>query len=129
MTAPVRARRRPLLPSLVFGVALVAAVAVAGWMLLLFVKGTVVLISYAVGIALIVLPLLLARRVVAGHVGAQRRRRVATIAQVVAVGAALCVVAHLVGQHGWLLVVVPAAVVAVMRATRAVGARRRAVAR
>src|SRR3954465_15723848 len=72
MTTPVRARRSALLPSLVLAAALAAAVAIAGWLLLLFVKGTVVLISYALGIALVVVPLLLAHRIVAGHTGSER---------------------------------------------------------
>jgi phosphatidylserine synthase len=126
MTVP--APRRPLLPSLLLGAGVVAAVAIVGWLLLLFVKGTVVLVSYVLGIALIVLPLLLARRIVAGSIGSERRRRVGTIGQVVALGVALCVLAHLVGQHGWLLIVVPAAVVAVLRVVHGVGARRRAAA-
>ena len=104
---------------------LTAAVAIAGWLLLLFVKGTVVLISYALGIALVVVPLLLAHRIVAGHTGSERWRRIGTVAQVVALGAALCVIAHLVGDHGWLLIAVPAAVVAVTRGIQAVGTRRR----
>jgi phosphatidylserine synthase len=123
MTVPAR---RPLLPSLLLGAGIVAAVAIVGWLLLLFVKGTVVLVSYVLGIALIVLPLLLARRIVAGSTGSERRHRVGTIGQVVALGVALCVIAHLVGQHGWLLIVVPAAVVAVLRVVHGVGARRRA---
>jgi hypothetical protein len=126
MTTPVRAHRRPLLASLVLGAALVAAVALAGWLMLLFVKGTVVVISYALGAALVVVPLLLAHRLIAGQTGQERRRRMGTIAQVVALGAVLCVIAYFVGQHGWLLVAIPAAVVAVLRLVRAVGARRRA---
>jgi hypothetical protein len=129
MTTAVRARRGPLLTSLLLGAALVAAVALAGWLLLLFVKGTVVLISYAIGIALVVLPLLLARRVLAGHSGAERRQRLGTIAQAVALGIALCVIAYFVGAHGWLLIAVPAAVVAGSRVLRAVTARRRPVRR
>jgi hypothetical protein len=124
MTTPVRARHRALLPSLFLGAALVAAVAIAGWLMLLFVKGTVVLICYALGSALVVVPLLLAHRIVAGHTGSERWRRIGTVAQVVALGAALCVIAHLVGAHGWLLIAVPAAVVASMRLIRAVGTRR-----
>src|SRR4051812_15076195 len=101
MTAPARAGRRPLLPALILGAAVVAAVALAGWLLLLFVKGTVVLVSYAIGLALIVVPLLLAHRLVAGHTGAQRRQRIATIGQAVAIGVVLCVIAYFVGRHGW----------------------------
>jgi ABC-type iron transport system FetAB permease component len=129
MTTPVRARRSTVMPSLVLGAALVAAVAIVGWLLLLLVKGTVVLISYALGIALVVLPLLLAHRIVAGHTGSERWRRIGTIAQVVCIGAVLCVVAHLVGDHGWLLVAAPAAVVAVMCLARAVRTRRRVAVR
>jgi hypothetical protein len=129
MSTPVRARRRPLLPSLLAGAGLVAVVAVIGWMLLLFVKGTVVLVSYALGIALVVVPLLLAHRLVAGHTGSERWQRIGTIGQAVAIGVALCVIAHLVGQHGWLLIAVPAAVVAVTRLVHAVSARRHLAAR
>jgi phosphatidylserine synthase len=125
MTTPVRDRHRALLPSLVLAAALAAAVAIAGWLLLLFVKGTVVLITYALGIALVLVPLLLAHRIVAGHTGSERWRRIGTVAQVVALGAALCLIAHLVGGHGWLLIAVPAAVVAVTRGIQAVGTHRR----
>jgi hypothetical protein len=111
MSTPVRVRRGALLPSLVVGAALAAAVAIVGWMLLLFVKGAVVVVGYALGGALVVLPLLLARRILAGHRGRERWQRVGTIAQVVVVGAVLCAVAHLLGRHGWLLIALPAAVV------------------
>src|SRR4051794_24896942 len=123
MSTPVRASR-PLLASLVLGAAIVAAVALVGWMLLLFVKGAVVLISYALGIALVVVPLLLAHRLLTGTTGAERRQRIGTIAQVVGAGVALCVVAYFVGEHGWLLTAAPAAVVAALRLGRAVAARR-----
>jgi hypothetical protein len=125
MTAPVRAGHRSVLPALLLGGLLVAAVGLAGWLLLLFVKGTVVLVSYALGIALVALPLLLTPRLVRGSTGAERRQRVATIAQVVAVGAVLCVLAYFVGRHGWLLIAVPAAGVALLRLAAAVRARRR----
>lgn len=128
MTRPVHARR-PLLPSLILGAVLVGAVALVGWVLLLFVKGTVVLVSYAIGIALVVVPLLLAHRLVAGHTGSERRQRILTIGQVVALGVALCVIARLVGQHGWLLVAVPAAVVVGTRLVHAVSARRQSAVR
>lgn len=118
-------RSRALLPSLVVGAAIVGIVALAGWLLLLFVKGTVVLVSYGIGIALVVLPLLLAHRLVAGHTGTERRQRIGAIAQAVGLGVALCVIAYFVGRHGWLLIAVPAAVVAVLRVVHAVGARRR----
>jgi hypothetical protein len=126
MTDVVPARSRALLPSLVVGAAIVGIVALAGWLLLLFVKGTVVMVSYGVGIALIVLPLLLARRLVAGHTGADRRHRMWAIAEAVGLGVALCVIAYFVGAHGWLLIAIPAAVVAVLRVIHGLTARRRA---
>jgi hypothetical protein len=46
-----------------------------------------------------------------GQPGAERRRRAATVATVVGLGAVLCVAAHLVDEHGWLLVVIPVAAV------------------
>jgi hypothetical protein len=124
MTRPVRAHHRSLLASLILGAAVVGAVALAGWLLLLFVKGTVVLVSYALGAALVAVPLLLAHRLVAGHTGPERRQRIGTIAQAVGLGAALIVIAYFVGQHGWLLIAIPAAVVAVLRVVHAIGARR-----
>lgn len=126
MATPVPARSRALLPSLVVGAVIVGIVALAGWLLLLFVKGVVVLVSYGVGIALIVLPLLLAHRLLAGHRGAERRQRIGAIAQAVGLGVALCVVAYFVGRHGWLLVAIPAAVVAVLRLTHEATTRWRA---
>jgi len=125
MATPAPARSRALLPSLVVGAAIVGVVALAGWLLLLFVKGTVVLVSYGVGIALIVLPLLLAHRLVAGHTGTERRHRIGAIAEAVGLGVALCVIAFFVGRHGWLLIAVPAAVVAVLRVTHEATTRRR----
>jgi phosphatidylglycerophosphate synthase len=124
MTASTPRASRSLLASLVLGAALVAAVGVAGWLLLLLVKGTVVVVGWALGLALVAVPLLLARRIVRGHTGAERRQRLWTIAQAVAIGVALCAIAYFVDDHGWLLVVVPAAVVAALRGARAVQARR-----
>lgn len=124
MSASPPRTSRPLLTSLLLGAALVAAVGVIGWLLLLFVKGTVVVVGWALGLALIAVPLLLARRIVGGHTGVERRQRLWTIAQAVAIGVALCAVAYFVGDHGWLLIVVPAAVVAVLRGARAVQAYR-----
>lgn len=125
MSTPVRRRRGALLPSLVTAAVLAAALAVVGWLLLLFVKGAVVVVGYALGAALVVVPLLAARRVLAGTRGRERWRRTLTIAQVVALGAVLCVVAHLLGRHGWLLVALPAAAVLLARLPRARAARAR----
>jgi phosphatidylglycerophosphate synthase len=124
MTPSTPRASRPLLASLVLGAAIVAAVGVVGWLLLLLVKGTVVVVGWALGLALIAVPLLLARRLVGGQTGVERRQRLWTIAQAVAIGVALCAIAYFVDDHGWLLVVVPAAVVAVLRGARAVQASR-----
>jgi hypothetical protein len=127
MRTPAVARgRRSLLPSLLATCLLGAGVAVVCWLLLLLVKGTVVLIAYALGIAMIAVPLLLTRRLLTGQPGAERRRRAATVATVVALGAVLCVAAHLVDEHGWLLVVIPVAAVLLSRLAQAgaVGLRR-----
>jgi len=123
-------RRRALAPSLL-GTCLVAAgVAVVGWLLLLLLKGTVVLLAYAVGIAMIAVPLLLSRRLLRGRSGPDRRERLATILTVVAVGAVLCVTASLVDDHGWLLIVLPVAAILLSRVARAgASAVRRARAR
>lgn len=125
MSTPIRVRRGALLPSLVLGAALAAAVAIVGWMLLLFVKGAVVVVAYALGGALIVVPLLLGRRILAGHSGREKWQRIGTIAQVVTLGAVLCAVAHLLGRHGWLLIALPVAVVLGGRLLRGSRLRRR----
>jgi amino acid transporter len=124
--ADTRPRRRGVLPALLLTCLAGAAVALVGWLLLLFVKGAVVVIAYALGIAMIVLPLLLARRLLRGQPRPEKRERLVTIATVVLLGAVLCVAAHLVGEHGWLLVVIPVVAVAVLRAGSALGARRSA---
>ena len=119
------AGRRTLLASLLATCVLVAAVAAAGWLLLLLLKGTVVLVAYVIGISMIAVPLLLARRLLTGHPARERRERAVTIGTVVAIGAVLCVVAHLVDGHGWLLIVIPAAAVVLVRLGHAGGALRR----
>jgi phosphatidylserine synthase len=124
-----RSGRRSVVPSLLATCLLGAAVAVVGWLLLLLVKGTVVLIAYALGIAMIVLPLLLARRMLAGQPGDERRRRAVPIATVVVLGAVLCFAAHLVDDHGWLLVVIPVAAVLLGRLAQTGGAALRRVRR
>src|SRR4051794_36431750 len=112
-------RRRALAPSLLATCLAAAGVAVVGWLLLLLLKGTVVLLAYALGIAMIVVPLLLARRLLTGRPRDEKRERVATLGTVVAVGAVLCVTAHLVDDHGWLLIVLPVAAILLSRVVRA----------
>jgi len=55
-----------------------AGVAVVGWLLLLMLKGTVVLVAYALGIAMIAVPLLLARRLLTRQPSNERRERAVT---------------------------------------------------
>ena len=100
-----------------FAVAVVLAIVVAlvGWLALLFVKGVVVLVAYALGALLIVVPLLTARRLIGDRVGKARRERIVAIGTAVLLGIALCVVARLVSRHGWLLIAVPAAGVLLSR--------------
>jgi len=112
-------RRRALAPSLLATCVVAAGVAVVGWLLLLLLKGTVVLVAYALGIAMIVVPLLLARRLLSGQPRDEKRERVATLGTVVAIGAVLCVTAHLVAGHGWLLIVLPVAAILLGRVARA----------
>lgn len=100
-----------------FVVAVVLAVVIAliGWLALLFVKGVVVLVAYALGVLLIAVPLLTARRLVGDRTGKARRERIVAIGSAVLLGVGLCVVARLVSRHGWLLIAVPAAVVLLSR--------------
>jgi hypothetical protein len=107
------------MPALLATCLLAAGVAVVAWLLLLLVKGTVVLLAYALGIAMIVVPLLLARRLLTGRPGPDRRERLVTLGTVVGVGAVLCVCAHLVGDHGWLLIVLPVAAILLSRVASA----------
>jgi hypothetical protein len=118
-TPAVQPRRRRALASLLATCLVAAGVAVVGWLLLLLLKGTVVLLAYAVGIALIAVPLLLSRRLLRGRSGPDRRERLVTIATVVVVGAVLCLTANLVADHGWLLIVLPVAAILLSRVARA----------
>ena len=117
--------RSGIVPSLLVTAGVVAVAAVVGWLLLLLLKGIVVLGTYALGIALIVVPLLLARRIVGQSRGRERRRRILGIASAVALGALLCAVANLVDDHGWLLIAIPAGLVLVERVLDRFEARRR----
>jgi hypothetical protein len=114
-------RDRSVAASIALPVVLVAVAALVGWLLLLLVKGIVVILCYAVGAALVVVPLLMARRLLAGHTGRDRWHRVGELLTAVAIGVALIAVGYFVGRHGWLLVVVPAGVIAVSRVADRIG--------
>jgi peptidoglycan/LPS O-acetylase OafA/YrhL len=108
---------RPLLIS----VLLIGLAALVGWILLITVTFALVLACYAAGAALIVLPLLVAGRVVGGQRSSRERwGRIGVIAALVCGGIALIVVAHLIQQHKWLLIVLPAAAVALAVASNRV---------
>lgn len=109
---------RPRLPGLVVTVGLVAAVIFACWLVLLLVQGIVVIACYSLGMALLVVPLLLMRPVAGGRAGLSRWARITALVAASVLGAVLCLTAHLVSEHGWLLVVVPAAFVAGLRIRR-----------
>jgi hypothetical protein len=115
---------RSVATSIAVPVVLVAVAALVGWLLLLLVKGIVVILCYAVGAALIVVPLLMARRLLAGHTGRDRWRRVGDLLTAVVIGAALIVTGYFVTRHGWLLVAVPAGLIAVSRIGDRFGALR-----
>jgi len=102
-----------------------AGVAVVGWLLLELLKGTVVVVAFALGISMIAVPLLFSPRIVRGHRGSELRERWGTIGTVVAIGVLLCAVAQQVDDHGWLLIVLPAAAVVLARLVRAGGDLRR----
>lgn len=103
---------RSLLGSLVVPVLLVAVAILVGWGLLTFAKAVVVTITYAIGVAIVVVTLLLSRRLVGERTGRARWRRIGALALTVLLGVALLAVAHLVARHGWLLIAIPAVVVA-----------------
>lgn len=99
--------------SLFVPVVLVAIVALVGWALFAFAKGIVVAIAYAVGVALVVVTALLTPRLLRGRTGRARWRRIGSLVAAVALGALLIVAAHEISRRGWLLVAIPAAVVAI----------------
>jgi phosphatidylserine synthase len=101
-----------------------AVVAAIGWLLLELLKGLVVVITYCLGAALIVVPLMLASRVLSGAAGRERFRRIGALAAAVLIGVVLCVIAHAVHRHGWLLIVIPAVLVGISRLADRIGERR-----
>jgi hypothetical protein len=105
-------------------VILAALIAGVGWLLLELLEGLVVVVTYSLGIALVIVPLLLTRRVLSGSRGRERFRRIGALLVAVLLGVLLCVIAHAVHRHGWLLIVLPAALVGFSRLVDRVGERR-----
>jgi uncharacterized membrane protein len=106
-------RERGVLARLLISVVIVAVVALIGFILLETVKFAIVITAYAVGAALIAVPLVLARGLVRrGHDRRDRWGRIGIVTALVCGGIALILVAHFVAGHGWLLIVLPAAATA-----------------
>jgi len=101
--------------SLLGPVLFVAIAGILGWILLVTIKWLVVVLLIAIGIALIVVPIAAGRRIVGPTVGEIRRHRIGQLATAVLLGFALIVLAIVVAHHGWLLIVVPVAVVLIGR--------------
>jgi hypothetical protein len=123
LVEPEGSRQRSVASVIAVPVVVVAAVALVGWLLLLLVKGIVVVLCFAVGAALVVVPLVMARRLLTGQAGGRRWRRVLDLVTAMLLGAALIVVGYFVARHGWLLVAVPVGVVLLSRVVRGLGRR------
>ncbi|MHB8452759.1 MAG: hypothetical protein ACYDAQ_20235 [Mycobacteriales bacterium] len=113
--APRSERPGSLWTELVVPIVLVAVAALVGWLLLELVKGVIVTVGYAVGAALIVVPLLVGRRALARVQRPERWHRLGVLVSVAAVGVGLVVAAHLLSRDGWLLIAIPAGLVALSR--------------
>jgi hypothetical protein len=108
---PGRDSRQSVFSSLLVPVVAVAILALMGWLLLITVKWLVVALLIALGIALIIVPFFVGRRIIGGSVGGERAQRVGQLATAVVLGVALIAVAVVVSHHGWLIVAVPVVVV------------------
>jgi hypothetical protein len=107
--------QRSVFSSLLAPVVFVAVAGIIGWLLLITVKWMVVTVMVALGIALILVPFLAGRKIVGPATGSNRTHRFVQLGTAVLLGIALIVLAVVVSRHGWLLIVVPAAVVLVGR--------------
>jgi len=112
--------------SLLVPVTLVALAGVVGWILLVTVKWLIVTLLFAIGIALVIVPIAAGSRIVGPAVGEIRRRRIGQLVTAVLLGVAFIVLGVVVSHHGWLLIVVPAAVVLIARGVGKVSERRAA---
>jgi hypothetical protein len=118
-----RNAQQSVFSSLLGPVVLVALAGIVGWLLLITVKWLIVTILIALGVALVVVPFFAGRRILGGSVGADRRHRSVQLATAVLLGVALVVLGFVVAHHGWLLIVVPAAVILVGRLVGRLSAR------
>ncbi len=101
--------------SLLAPVLIVAVAGVIGWLLLVTVKWLVVTLLVAIGVALVVVPFVFGRRIAGSIPGEVRRQRIVQLATAVLLGLALIVLGIVVSHHGWLLIVVPVAIVLIGR--------------
>ncbi|HEX4019323.1 MAG TPA: hypothetical protein VHX15_21500 [Frankiaceae bacterium] len=109
--------------SLLGPVVLVAAAGLVGWLLLETVKWLIVTLLIAVGVALVVVPFFAGRRILGPAVGPDRRHRLGQLATAVLLGVTLIVLGFVVSHHGWLLIVVPAAILLTARLFGRIGSR------
>ena len=120
----LRDPQRSVFASLLAPVVIVAVAGLIGWILLVTVKWLVVTLLFALGVALIVVPFAAGSRILGSSVGPDRRHRMVQLATAVLLGVALIVLAVVVSHHGWLLIVVPAAIVLIGCITSRFSARR-----
>jgi hypothetical protein len=98
-------------------VVFVAIAGIVGWLLLITIKWLIVTLLVAFGIALIVVPIAMWGRIVGPTQGPVKRHRITQLLTAILLGAALIVLGVVVSHHGWLLIVVPVAIVLVGRLT------------
>ena len=103
--------QRSFLASLAASILLVAIAGLIGWLILISIKWLIVTIMVVLGAAMIIVPIAGWRRLLGAQQGEARSHRVAQLVTTVALGVALIVLAFVVARHGWLLIVVPVAVV------------------
>ncbi len=120
-----RNSQQSVFSSLLGPVVMVAAAGIVGWLLLATVKWLVVAALIAVGVALVVVPFFAGQRILGSSIGPDRRHRTVQLATAVLLGVALVVLGFVVAHHGWLLIVVPAAVILIGRLIGRFGARSR----
>jgi hypothetical protein len=120
-----RNSQQSVFSSLLGPVVMVAVAGIVGWLLLETVKWLVVTVLIALGVALVVVPFFAGRRILGSSAGPDRRHRTVQLATAVLLGVALVVLGFVVSHHGWLLIVVPAAVILLGRLIGRVSGRSR----
>jgi hypothetical protein len=124
MTTSPSDSTRSFMSALAVPVVAALVVAAVGWLLWTLLTGVLVAVTYVIGAVLVLVPLLLFKRLVGERTGRERLERIGSVVATVLLGVALLAVANLVSRHGWLLIVVPAAVVFVPRLVAGLQGRR-----